>query len=50
MPQQIKCSVSECQYNSDLACDAPMVQVDRNGVSKASNSPQTKCETFKPRG
>lgn len=47
--QQIKCSVSECQYNSDMVCDAPMIQVDRNGVSKASHSPQTKCETFKPR-
>lgn len=45
----IKCNVSECQYNHNVSCDAPMIQVDRDGVSKASNSPHTKCETFKPR-
>ncbi|MGB9803915.1 DUF1540 domain-containing protein [Desulfofundulus sp.] len=46
---QIKCSVSECQYNSQSSCEASMIQIDRNGVAKATNSPQTKCETFKPR-
>jgi hypothetical protein len=45
----IKCSVSECKFNSEMICGAPMIQVDRNGVSKASQSLQTKCETFKPR-
>jgi hypothetical protein len=43
----IKCNVTECHYNERVVCNAPMIQVDRNGVSKASNSPQTKCETFK---
>ncbi|MBE3587885.1 MAG: DUF1540 domain-containing protein [Thermoanaerobacteraceae bacterium] len=47
--QQIKCTVTECAYNTNVMCDAPMIQVDRNGVSKASNSPHTRCETFKPR-
>ncbi|WP_078060769.1 DUF1540 domain-containing protein [Desulfotomaculum copahuensis] len=47
--QQIKCNVTECHFNKNVLCDAPMIQVDRNGVGRASQSPQTKCETFKPR-
>jgi hypothetical protein len=43
----IKCSVTECQYNSNVMCDAPMIQVDRNGSAKSAKSDQTKCETFK---
>lgn len=45
----IKCTVTECQYNSQIMCDAPMIQVDHNGVPNTSNSDQTKCETFKPK-
>ncbi|PKM81896.1 MAG: DUF1540 domain-containing protein [Firmicutes bacterium HGW-Firmicutes-14] len=47
---EIKCSVTECEYNSNIKCDAPMIQVDHNGVPKSGNSDQTKCETFKPKG
>ncbi|MBM7856070.1 hypothetical protein JOC37_002495 [Desulfohalotomaculum tongense] len=49
MPQNIKCNVTECQYNSNVMCDAPMVQVNRNNASQSSKSDETKCETFKPR-
>lgn len=43
----IKCSVTECKWNNDVVCHAPMIQVDRNGAGKADSSDQTKCETFK---
>ncbi|HOL18510.1 MAG TPA: DUF1540 domain-containing protein [Bacillota bacterium] len=50
MAVEIKCSVTECEYNQNVKCDAPMIQVERNHTSAASNSEETKCETFKPRG
>jgi hypothetical protein len=43
----IKCSVTECSFNKSVECHAPMIQVERNNASSASNSDQTKCETFK---
>ncbi|MGB9793214.1 MAG: DUF1540 domain-containing protein [Thermacetogeniaceae bacterium] len=43
----IKCNVTECSYNKNVKCSAPMVQIDYNGSSDAQNSSQTKCETFK---
>ncbi len=43
----IKCTVTECNYNNNVKCGAPMIQVDRNGAGNANNSDQTKCETFK---
>lgn len=46
MPE-IKCTVSECKWNNDVVCHAPMIQVDRNGTISAENSDHTKCETFK---
>jgi hypothetical protein len=49
MPE-IKCTVSECMYNKNVKCEAPMVQVDRNGASSVEQSGQTKCETFKKKG
>ncbi|GBF32998.1 hypothetical protein DCCM_2095 [Desulfocucumis palustris] len=49
MPNKIKCTVTECQYNSAVECGAPMIQVERNNSGSASNSDQTKCETFKPK-
>lgn len=45
----IKCSVTECEYNANVKCDAPMIQVDHNSVPKSQSSAQTKCETFKPK-
>ncbi len=50
MPAEIKCSVTECEYNENIKCDAPMIQVDRNHTSAAINSEETKCETFRPKG
>ncbi|MFZ5899418.1 MAG: DUF1540 domain-containing protein [Bacillota bacterium] len=46
MPE-IKCTVTECEYNQNVKCDAPMIQVARNHTSQASASDQTQCETFK---
>ena len=44
----IKCNVTECQYNREVQCDAPMIHVNRDGnLKKAQNSDNTKCETFK---
>jgi len=46
----IKCNVTECNYNKDIQCDAPMIQVARDGnLGQANNSDNTKCETFKPK-
>ncbi len=50
MAVEIKCSVTECEYNQNVKCDAPMIQVERNHTGEASSSDETKCETFKPRG
>jgi len=44
---EIKCNVTECEYNSNIKCDAPMIQVNHNHTSKSQNSDETKCETFK---
>ena len=43
----IKCSVTECVHNRDVSCHAPMIEVTRNNIDRASLSDQTKCETFK---
>lgn len=47
MPNEIKCTVTECEYNQNVKCAAPMIQVDRNHASVAESSDETKCETFK---
>ncbi len=46
---KVKCSVTECQYNHDVMCDAPMIQVNHNGVRRSSESDETQCDTFKPK-
>ena len=43
----IKCSVTECNYNENILCRAPMIEVSRKQVSSAHSSAETKCETFK---
>ncbi|MFZ5597634.1 MAG: DUF1540 domain-containing protein [Bacillota bacterium] len=48
MPQ-IKCTVTECRYNSDIMCNAPMIQVNHNGSDSPSYSEETKCDTFRPK-
>ncbi|MFA7467385.1 MAG: DUF1540 domain-containing protein [Desulfotomaculaceae bacterium] len=45
----IKCNVTECDFNESVECAAPMIQVNRNHASNAGTSDQTKCETFKPK-
>ena len=49
MSKSVKCNVTECQYNSNVMCDAPMVEVDRNNTSSAHSSVETQCQTFKPK-
>lgn len=46
---KIKCSVSECAYNKQLLCHAPMIQVNHNGVNHSNKSRQTQCDTFRPK-
>ena len=46
MPQ-IKCNVTECNFNNNVVCSAPMIEITRNNIGQAANSDQTKCETFK---
>lgn len=46
---KIKCSVLECQYNQDVLCDAPMIQVNHCGTKHPKESEQTQCDTFKPK-
>lgn len=43
----IKCNVTECAYNNNVVCGAPMIEVTRNNIGQAAKSDQTKCETFK---
>lgn len=45
----IKCTVTECQYNSNVMCDAPMIQVNRTRTEQSSTSEETQCDTFKPK-
>jgi len=45
----IKCTVTECAYNSNVMCDAPMIQVNRSGAENSKTSEETQCDTFKPR-
>lgn len=47
MPDEIKCTVAECEYNQNIKCDAPMIQIDRSHTRSASNSDETRCETFR---
>lgn len=42
MPQ-IKCTVTECNFNKDVLCSAPMIEVTRNNTDNSSISDQTKC-------
>lgn len=46
----IKCKVTECQYNSNVMCDAPMIEVDHSGTASSHTSDDTQCQTFKPQG
>ncbi|MCG8402458.1 MAG: DUF1540 domain-containing protein [Firmicutes bacterium] len=45
----IKCNVTECNFNQAVECSAPMIQVNRNNTGSTNNSDETKCETFKPK-
>lgn len=45
----IKCTVTECHYNRNILCEAPMIQVNHNnGVKESQVSEETQCDTFKP--
>ncbi len=49
MTKSVKCNVTECQYNNNVMCDAPMVEVDRISSGPAHSSDETQCQTFKPK-
>ncbi len=44
---KIKCTVLECQYNKNVMCEAPMIQVNHNGVKSSMDPQETQCDTFK---
>jgi len=46
---KVKCSVQECQFNKDVMCYAPMIQVNHNGPGKSLSSDDTQCDTFRPK-
>ncbi len=43
---KLKCSVPECQYNTDVVCDAPMILVNHSGARTSSESEETQCDAF----
>jgi hypothetical protein len=46
---KIKCSVLECEYNRNVMCQAPMIQVNHNSVRRSKESGETQCDTFRPK-
>lgn len=46
---QVKCSVANCKYYSNLECTAEAIEVNCDNSSMlASDSPETCCDTFTP--
>ncbi len=43
---QVKCSVSNCQYNKDHVCHADNIEVNAMGDGNARTSAGTSCTTF----
>lgn len=47
--ENLKCSVSNCLYNSEQYCTAEKIQVYSTGDGLANSSDGTGCKTFKPK-
>ena len=47
--ENLKCSVTNCFYNSDELCTAEKIQVYSSGDGFANSSDGTGCKTFKPK-
>lgn len=44
---KIKCTVDQCVYNSQNACDATSIEVCSCGCSDVKRADETKCKTFR---
>ncbi len=50
MPDQVKCSVTNCIYWEDKLCTASAIEVNVDGGGTLSqNEADTKCHTFEER-
>lgn len=49
MVENLKCTVSNCVYNSNNLCTANHVDINPVGDGFANSSEGTSCKTFKPR-
>lgn len=43
---QVKCSVSDCQYNKRFMCEAGSIEVNPMGDNIVNTCDGTKCSTF----
>lgn len=49
MPENPKCTVVNCMYNSHYVCTANQIEVNSHGSAMTNTSAETQCRTFKPR-
>lgn len=49
MPENPKCTVVNCMYNSHYVCTANQIEVNSHGTAMTNTSAETLCKTFKPR-
>jgi hypothetical protein len=47
--ENLKCTVTNCLYNSDELCTAQKIVVYNSGDGFANTSDGTGCKTFKPK-
>jgi hypothetical protein len=47
--ENLRCTVTNCHYNSEQLCTAEKVQVYSMGDGLANTSDGTGCKTFKPK-
>lgn len=45
----LKCNVTNCEYNSNELCTAKHIHVYSSGDGFANSSDGTACKTFKPK-
>jgi hypothetical protein len=46
MPAGVKCTVEECIYNAETACEADEIEVTSNGNEIVGTNKGTMCGTF----
>ena len=47
--ENLKCNVTNCEYNSSELCTAKHIHVYSSGDGFANSSDGTACKTFKPK-